>query len=168
MPGTGGLRAAATARPRAWRPWTRLVDDAEARTVFLLDTARHRWERVQVAGEPPAGHIGHATIISDDRVYVFGGLAGGFERRGAAPYSRRLSQLAQRSSPPSWSAVMADEGSAAEQPPPRRDARRPCAPREHGASIRPLTDTTVSETEFPIPSNLGTSSLYSQSRAPAT
>ena len=30
VPGTGGLRAAATARPRAWRPWTRLVDDAEA------------------------------------------------------------------------------------------------------------------------------------------
>ena len=32
VPGTGGLRAAATARPRAWRPWTRLVDDAEAPT----------------------------------------------------------------------------------------------------------------------------------------
>ena len=30
VPGPGGLRAAATARPRAWRPWTRLVDDAEA------------------------------------------------------------------------------------------------------------------------------------------
>ena len=35
-----------------------LVDDAEARTVFLLDTARHRWERVQAAGEPPAGRQG--------------------------------------------------------------------------------------------------------------
>ena len=115
-----------------------LVDDAEARTVFLLDTARHRWERVQAAGEPPAGIIGHATIISDDRVYVFGGLDGGFERRGAEPYSSRLSLLDLRSSPPSWSAVMADEGSAAEQPPPRRDARLVVLPSaQPGSDKRP-------------------------------
>ena len=29
VPSPGGLRAAATARPRAWRPWSRLVDDSE-------------------------------------------------------------------------------------------------------------------------------------------
>ena len=93
---------------------------------------------MQVAGEPPAGIIGHATIISDDRVYVFGGLDGGFERRGAEPYSSRLSLLDLRSSPPSWSAVMADEGSAAEQPPPRRDARLVVLPSaQPGSDKRP-------------------------------
>ena len=40
VPGTGGLRAAATARPRAWRPWTRLVNDAEAPYLSWFEGAR--------------------------------------------------------------------------------------------------------------------------------
>ena len=61
---------------------------------------------------------------------------------------------------------------SAHDAPPARGSRRcwllasaSLTHRAHGASIRPLPDTMVSETEFRIPSKLGTSSLYSRARA---
>ena len=113
-----------------------LVDDAEARVAFVLDTALKRWERVPCAGDPPPGHIGHATVACDDRIYAFGGLDAGFERRGAEPYSNRLHLLDLRSSPATWSALMDEEASAAEQPPPRRDAALVALPSHQPGSAR--------------------------------
>ena len=70
VPGTGGLRAAATARPRAWRPWTRLVDDAEAPYLSWFEGAQTNIALSAVdapAALEPAAAAYEAVSAEDER-----------------------------------------------------------------------------------------------------